>query len=67
MSLVHGLILSTLNSKDSQHSQLMRFYELDKEIAKNYNTRSYKECFHDVNLYFMEIEARAILKALNIN
>lgn len=44
----------------------MRFYKLEKEIEHKYNTQSYKECFHDLNLYCMEIEAKAILKALNI-
>lgn len=68
MSLIHGLILHTLNQVNevSQHSMLMRFYELDKLIDHEYSTKSYKECFHNLNLYFMEIEAKTILKALNI-
>lgn len=68
MNLIDGLILHTFNQVNvvSQHSMLMRFYELEKLIDAKYNTQSYKQCFHDLNLYFMEIEARAILKALNI-
>lgn len=68
MSLIDGLILHTLNQVNevSQHSMLMRFYKLEKEIDHKYETQTYKECFHDLNLYFMEIEARAILKALDI-
>ena len=68
MSLIDGLILHTLDQVNhvSQHSMLMRFYTLENEIEHAYETRSYKENFHDVNLYFKEIEARAILKALDI-
>lgn len=68
MSLINGLILHTLDQVNhvSQHSMLMRFYALEKEIDHKYNTQTYKQCFHDLNLYFLEIEARAILKALNI-
>lgn len=68
MSIIDGLILHTLDQVNhvSQHSMLMRFYQLEKLIDDKYNKQSYKECFHDLNLYFMEIEARAILKALNI-
>lgn len=68
MSLVLGLVLHTLDQVNhvSQHSMLMRFYALENEIEDAYNTRSYKENFHDINLYFKEIEARAILKALDI-
>lgn len=68
MSLIDGLILFTLDQPNhvSQHSMLMRFYALEKEIEETYNTKSYKECFHDLGLYFKEIEARAILKALDI-
>lgn len=68
MSLVDGLILHTPDQPNhvSQHSMLMRFYALEKEIDNNYETRSYKECFHDLSLHFMEIEARAILKTLDI-
>lgn len=68
MSLIDGLILHTLDQVNhvSQHSMLMRFYVLEKEIDEAYSTRSYKECFHDLGLYFKEIEARAILKALDI-
>jgi hypothetical protein len=43
----------------------MRFYQLEKEIEAAYD-KDYKKAFHNVNVYFMEIEARAILKALNI-
>lgn len=68
MSLIDGLILHTLNQVNvvSQHSMLMRFYSLEKQIEDYYNNKSYKECFHSLELYFMEIEARSILKALNI-
>ena len=68
MSLIDGLILHTLDRVNhvSQHAMLMRFYELDKEIAYHLKTHTYKECFHDVSLYFKEIEARSILKSLNI-
>lgn len=68
MSLINGLILHTLDQVNhvSQHSMLMRFFALEKEIENCYKTRSYKENFHDINLYFKEIEARAILKALDI-
>lgn len=68
MSLIDGLILHTFNQVNevSQYSMLMRFYELDKLIDHEYSTKTYKECFHNLNLYFMEIEARTILKALKL-
>ena len=68
MSLIDGLILFTLYQPNhvSQHSMLMRFYALEKEIEHEYETKTYKECFHNLNLYFKEVEAKAILKALDI-
>lgn len=68
MNLLEGFIASTLDQVNhvSQHSMLMRFYALEREIEHEYDTKSYKECFHNLSLYFMEIEARAILRALNI-
>lgn len=68
MSLILGLVLHTLDQVNhvSRHSMLMRFYALDIEIEYSYNARSYEENFHDINLYFKEIEARAILKVLDI-
>lgn len=68
MSLIDGLILHTLDEVNhvSQHSMLMRFYKLEEEIEFSYENNSYKENFHNLALYFKEVEARAILKALNI-
>jgi hypothetical protein len=68
MSLLHGLFLSTLQDAKTQsnHSLLMEFYQLDKDISHNYETRTYKACFHDLSLYFMEARATAILFALGI-
>ena len=66
MSLIDGLVLHTMDkaNKVSQHSMLMRFYQLDDEIHERYQTVA--KPFHDLPLYMMEIEARTILKALNI-
>lgn len=68
MSLLTGLFLATLDEAktESQHSLLMEFYQLDKDIEHNYNTRSYKDCFHDLNLYLKQARAIAILYALGI-
>lgn len=66
MSLIDGLILCTLNDTGSRHLLLMCFYKLDREIQEAYDTRTYKENFHDAVLYFKQIEAFAILKTLNI-
>lgn len=67
MNLIDGLILHTLDQPNhvSQHSMLMRFYQLEKDIEAAYD-ESYKKAFHSFPVYCMEIEARAILKALNI-
>lgn len=65
MSLLTGLILHTLDHSNhvSQHCMLMRFYELDKEVKKRLELPN---SFHDLDLYFMQIEAFTILKTLNI-
>lgn len=67
MSLIDGLILHTIaqGETQSQHSLLMRFYELEKLIDAAYS-ESYKKAFHSFPVYFMEIEARTILRVLNI-
>lgn len=67
MSLIDGLIIHTIVNPDkrSQHSMLMEFYQLDAEIEHAYNTKSYKELFHDLNFYFKQVKAKALLKALN--
>lgn len=67
MSLIDGLILHTLDQVNhvSQHSMLMRFYQLCKDITAAYD-EDYTKAFHSAHVYFMEIEARSILKALNI-
>lgn len=67
MSLIDGLILHTLDQVNhvSQHSMLMRFYQLRKDIDASYD-EDYKKAFHSAPVYFMEIEARTILKALDI-
>lgn len=66
MSLIDGLILHTIDkaNKASQHSMLMRFYQLEKNIEERYEKVS--KPFHGLPLYMMEMEARAILKTLGI-
>ncbi len=68
MSLILGLFLHTVNNPDgqSQHSMLMEFYQLDNEIEQAYNTRSYKDNFHDLNLFMKQARAKALLYALGI-
>ena len=64
MSLLDGLIYNTFTKETSNHSLLMRFYELDNLIEERLNTVS--KPFHDLPLYLMNVEAQAILKRLNI-
>jgi len=67
MNLIDGLILHTFNEVNivSQHSMLMRFYKIQKKVNEAYN-ENYKKAFHSMPIYFMQIEAKAILKTLNI-
>lgn len=50
----------------SNHSKLMEFYKLDKEIENQYNTKTYKELFHSLEFTLLKIRANQILKSLNL-
>jgi hypothetical protein len=79
MSLLIDVAANVMNSTQSNHTLLQRFYELDKEIEDNQ-----EECFNilmeeglndksrkerndlDLQRLFMTVEAKMILKKLNI-
>lgn len=48
----------------SNHSKLLEFYRLDKEIEQWYDTYSYKELFHSFEFACMNARAKNILRQL---
>lgn len=49
----------------SNHSRVMEFWRLDKQIAKMEDEMSYKELFHSLEYAILNVRANQIVKELN--
>lgn len=50
----------------SNHSKLMEFFRLEKEIETMYDKMSYKQLFHSFHFAVLNTRAKSLLEQLNI-